>query len=244
MNNYFRHDFYARNDEKINNLIMKSGYEGLGLYWCILEMLYENDGWIDYECERIAFALRTDKDKIDTIIASFDLFIFDKSHTKLSSKRILEQIKFLKSKSEKAKISANIRWKDTMRTQCDSNAKALGTRMQIKENKIKENKSKLNNKSLQAKPAETDGQLINSLLKEFEPINPTINYGNKTQRKALQEMIKQFTYEKLLNTIKFAISIQGKPYSPVITTPYQLKENMGKLLIYYKKEENKKPLII
>lgn len=90
------------------------------------------------------------------------------------------------------------------------------------------------------KPAETEGQKINLLLKEFEIINPTINYGNKTQRKALQDMLKKFGYEKLLNTIKFAISIQGNQYAPTITTPYQLKENMGKLLVYYKKENNNK----
>ena len=92
----------------------------------------------------------------------------------------------------------------------------------------------------QAEPADN----INPLIKEFEVINPTINYGNTTQRNALKEMIKQFGYDKLLATIKFAVSIQGKPYSPTITTPCQLKENMGKLLVYYKKEEAKKPLII
>ena len=95
-------------------------------------------------------------------------------------------------------------------------------------------------KELQATPADN----INPLLKEFEVINPTINYGNTTQRKALQDMVKQFGYEKLLNTIRFAVSIQGKPYSPVITTPCQLKDNMGKLLVYFKKEENNKTIII
>lgn len=80
---------------------------------------------------------------------------------------------------------------------------------------------------------------INSLFKEFEPINPTINYGNKTQRKALQEMLKKFGREKLTNTIRYAVSIHGQPYSPTITTPHQLKEKMGELLSYYKKEANK-----
>jgi hypothetical protein len=87
------------------------------------------------------------------------------------------------------------------------------------------------------------GKQINELLKEFEPINPTINYGNKTQRKALEEMLKKFGYEKLLNTIKFAISKQGEKYAPTITTPIQLKNKLGELLVYYKKETDN-PIII
>ena len=82
------------------------------------------------------------------------------------------------------------------------------------------------------------GKQINELLKEFEPINPTINYGNKTQRKALEDMLKKFGYEKLLNTIKFAVSKQGEKYAPTITTPIQLKNKLGELLVYYKKETN------
>jgi len=93
---------------------------------------------------------------------------------------------------------------------------------------------------LQASPAIN----INPLIKEFEVINPTITYNNITQRKALEEMIKKFGYDELLNTIRLAVSIQGKPYSPVITTPCQLKDNMGKLLVYFEKEKNSKPKVI
>lgn len=77
---------------------------------------------------------------------------------------------------------------------------------------------------------------INLLLKEFEIINPTINYGNITQRKSLQELLDKFGYDKLLATIKFAVSVQGKDYTPTITTPIQLKNKLGDLMVYYKKE--------
>ena len=83
------------------------------------------------------------------------------------------------------------------------------------------------------------GQQINILLKEYESINPTINYGNKTQRKVLKDMLKQFGYEKLLNTIKYAVNVQGQKYAPTITTPYQLKTKLGDLMVFYKKEINK-----
>ena len=84
---------------------------------------------------------------------------------------------------------------------------------------------------------------INILLKEFESVNPTINYGNKTQRKTLQELLDKFGYEKLLSIIKFAVSVQGKTYTPTITTPIQLKNKLGDLIVYYKKENNNKPII-
>lgn len=92
--------------------------------------------------------------------------------------------------------------------------------------------------------ATKDKKQIDFLINEFKPINPTINFGNITERKSIKEMLKQFGYEKLLGTIKFAVSVQGQQYAPVITTPYQLKANMGKLMVYYQKENNKKPIII
>lgn len=103
---------------------------------------------------------------------------------------------------------------------------------------IDNTKDNITKDNIAGKPAESNN--INILLKEFEPINPTINYGNKTERQAIQDLLKQFGHEKLLNTIKFAVSIQGQQYAPVITTPYQLKQNMGKLLIYYRRESTPK----
>ena len=87
------------------------------------------------------------------------------------------------------------------------------------------------------------GNEINLLLKEFEEVNPTINYGNKTQRKSLEYLVKKFGYQKTLNTIKFAMSVQGNKYAPTITTPLQLKNKLGDLLVFYKKEKET-PMIV
>ncbi len=78
---------------------------------------------------------------------------------------------------------------------------------------------------------------IQEIMKLFYEVNPTLNFGNKTQRKAALELIKKFGYEKTLNTIKLSNSIQGKRYAPTITTPLELKNSMGKLLVYYKREQ-------
>ena len=79
---------------------------------------------------------------------------------------------------------------------------------------------------------------INSLLQEFETINPTLNYGNTTERDSCKRLVKKYGVEKVRNCIRVAISVQGRPYSPVITTPYQLEKNLGKLLVFMKREEH------
>jgi len=81
---------------------------------------------------------------------------------------------------------------------------------------------------------------IQEILNIFYKINPTLNFGNKTERNAVDELIKKFGFEKLKNTIFYAISIQGNKYSPVITTPLEFKRNLAKLMIYYKREQEPK----
>ncbi|MFM9060957.1 MAG: hypothetical protein ACKOQP_04745, partial [Bacteroidota bacterium] len=89
--------------------MMKQGLEGIGLFWCLVEMLWERQGKIPMsECECIAFALRTDCDRIATLINDFDLFQNDGEC--FWSESIFERLELLKSKSNKAKESAKLRW--------------------------------------------------------------------------------------------------------------------------------------
>jgi hypothetical protein len=53
-------------------------------------------------------------------------------------------------------------------------------------------------------------------------------------------LLKEYGLEKTINTIKYAIEISGKQYAPIITTPFQLKNNLAKLIIYYKREQEPK----
>lgn len=87
----------------------------------------------------------------------------------------------------------------------------------------------------------TDSEQIQQVMEVFYKINPTLNWGNKTQRKAIAEMIQKFTFEKTKGLAEYAVSIQGLPFSPTITTPYQLKEKASALIVYHQKELNSKP---
>ena len=69
----------------------------------------------------------------------------------------------------------------------------------------------------------------------FKTNNPLLDYGNKTERKAAAELIKQFGLEETLKMATYAVSIQGQKYAPLITTPYQLKVKYTQLAIYEKK---------
>lgn len=80
---------------------------------------------------------------------------------------------------------------------------------------------------------------LSNLFNLFSKINPTINYGNKTERNALKELIKKGGYNKMLEAVRYAIKIQGEKYAPVITTPLQLKNKLGSLIVYWKKNNNK-----
>jgi len=88
-----------------------------------------------------------------------------------------------------------------------------------------------------AKLAETDP--INEIFDIFyKTVNPTINFGHKTNRAAVEFMVKKFGLNKVKKLATYACSVQGNKYAPTIVTPYQLREKMGELMVYYKKENN------
>lgn len=111
---YFPHDYNARADRKMVNLNMSYGMMGVGVYWCLVEMLYEEGGYLPIEYERISFELREDTDVIRHIINDFDLFKTDDE--KFWSESVLVRLNQRCEKSEKARKSINKRWekiKDT-----------------------------------------------------------------------------------------------------------------------------------
>ena len=71
---YFSHDYNTRNDFKIKKLIMKLGYTAYGVYWALIEDLYNNDNKLLYDLELLAFDFRVDEEIIEAIINNFDLF--------------------------------------------------------------------------------------------------------------------------------------------------------------------------
>jgi len=131
---YFSHDYNARNDIKIKRLISKHGYLGFGIFWAIVEDLYNNANALptDYDC--IAYEFRTDEKVVFSVINDFELFIVKDGF--FGSVSIENRINERNAKSIKARESANLRWN---KNKIDANA--LPTQSEcnaIKESKVKD----------------------------------------------------------------------------------------------------------
>lgn len=134
---YFSHDYNARSDEKILKLIQNEGWEGYGLFWAIVEKLYEADGFLDEDYDCIAFDLRTDSERIARLVNDYKLFKV--ASKKICSDSVLARLRKRKGKSEKARQSAVFRWDKQKKK--DANAlRTLSEGNAIKERKGKENK--------------------------------------------------------------------------------------------------------
>ena len=66
--NYFQHDYRSRLDEKLLEVRMKHGIAGFGIYWCLVEMLHEGNGFIKKKPELIAFELQTNIEIVKDVI--------------------------------------------------------------------------------------------------------------------------------------------------------------------------------
>jgi K+ transporter len=122
----------------------------------------------------------------------------------------------------------------------------------LRENRIEENRREENRreenilakKSTNKKPSSENkfSQEIGEIIQLFTEINPALNYSNKTQRKAVLDMIKKFGYQEVLRMAKQTISIQGEQYAPRVTTPYTMYQKLGDIAIYFKANNNPKIL--
>lgn len=136
--NFFPHDYNARNDKKLVNLNMLGGLEFIGLYWCLIELMYESENGRIYssECERIAFELRTQCDKIFSVLHT-DLFIFENDYFISTSQQ--KRAEIINKKKAANAAAARVRWgSDANAKQTQSKRKA-NVRNKVN-NIIKQNK--------------------------------------------------------------------------------------------------------
>jgi len=193
---YFSHDYNARTDPKIKRLLARHGMVGYGLFWSIVEDLYNNANALPLDCDGIAYDLRSDVNLVHSVIHDFNLFQIDgQTFGSVSVERRLSE---RKTKSNSAKNSANIRWQKYRESQL-LNANAMQTHSDgnaIKERKGKEIKEK------EIKVESNTRDL--SIYGNFETVSKNITEDEIFLTEAAHllnttiETVKEFSEKKLL----------------------------------------------
>lgn len=74
----FAHEFGARNNTQLKIIRLYHGMAGIGIYWCIIEILYENGGEFPMEdIDVMASAFGCESSVVRSIVCDFNLFVVD-----------------------------------------------------------------------------------------------------------------------------------------------------------------------
>lgn len=152
---FFPHDFGARNDPKLLSLMETHGVAGIGVFWCIIEQIYEQGGMLPLSsCKSIAFALHVDGGVVEDVVLNHGLFQNDGET--FWSESVNNRLDRRKDIAEKRKAAAEKRWQSTPKkgdesksnaNAQDNNANAmLCNAIKEKERKEKENINTESNK--------------------------------------------------------------------------------------------------
>lgn len=197
MKNYFSHDYYSRNDPKVVRLFMKHGLSGIGAYWCIVEMLYEQGGYLSLdEYERITFELRTDENVIRYLIYESELF--ENDGEKFWSETAIDRLNKRAEKSQKARESIENRWNKSRKN--TNEIRTYNECNTIKEKEIKE-KGKDNKEKFDFKKSLMSLGIEEKIISDWLTV--------RKQKKAANT-------ETALNSIKTQIELSGLPANECI----------------------------
>ena len=186
---YFSHDYNARNDAKIKNLIRKHGINGYGIFWAIVEDLYNNANALPTDYESIAYDLRSDAETVKSIISDFDLFVFDGNN--FGSVSIEKRLNERNEKSKNARLAAESRWnkvkEDANAMQTHSNRNAIKERKgkeikDIKENDITARKLKFS-QTLEPFLSVYGKNMLNDFYLYWTEVNPSETKFRKENEK-------------------------------------------------------------
>ena len=142
---YFLHQSNSFYDYKIIKMRSKLGIESYGIFWAVLELLFneENKLCID-DYNALAFSLQCDSALLKQVIEDFDLFVIEDGC--FYSKRLNEHIEEINTKSIKAKENAKKRWNNAtaMQPHSDRNASISISSSKSINKRIEEFKNSIN----------------------------------------------------------------------------------------------------
>ena len=169
---FFPHDFGARNDPKLLSLMESHGVGGIGVFWCIIEQIYEQGGTLPLSsCKSVAFALHVDCKIIEDVVLNHGLFQNDGKM--FWSESVNNRLDKRKDIANKRKEAAQKRWKSAQNENEESNCNASASKNNANAehcNAIKGKKRKGNIKKISSKEdmkkGENDKRFTPPLLEE------------------------------------------------------------------------------
>ena len=212
---YFSHDSNARNDEKILMLRAEHGWEGYGIYWLLIEMMFESTDTCLYHSKTkgIAVANNIDITLLQSVITTCieeELFISnnDKFFSQSLDRRKQNMLNLRKKKSEAGKKGMASRWEsnNTDITQLkqsnntDITKHNKGKERIVKDSIVKESKKDKEPKGSMSIANTNDLQSIldywnqHSKLKDITQITPK-------RKKFLEVRIKENGIDSIYTTI-------------------------------------------
>ena len=238
---YFSHDYNARDDEKIKNLVYKKGMEGYGVFWCIIEDLYQNEGSLGYDCKRIAYELHVDEGLVESVINDFNLFTLHGMQIKSAS--VLRRLNSRKSISKKRQKAANTRWKqqgaNALQKKCKSNA--------IKESKVKESKVKnITSNEVIVTPKKYGNEKINKFYETIKQLTGLSPVAGKQSRQYASNFLKALKKEYkdkdevvlAENIVKASLALKDNWHSTKCNDPKHLFYNWQEIILKTKNLKN------
>ena len=217
--------------------------QGSQLLYFHLAMRADDDGFVNSPKKIMRFAGAKDDD-MKVLIGKQFILPFQsgvivikhwKEHNSIRKDRKIETI----YKEEMALLSED----NNGIYELQPNDNQIATKRPPKLSKVKLSKDKLINIAEETS-ADTE---FKSLYNEFIELNPHLNWGNKSERKATQELLDKHGFEQSMGIVKLYKENMADKFCPVATKPTAFVRKMGDLGVYFsklKEEENNKPKTI
>lgn len=161
---YFPHDYLALDDTKIQDMLFDIGCVGYGIFWALIEVLYQERGRYPLSSVKyVAYKAHADLETTIKVIHNYGLFGYDDtyfwSESQLRRQKTRDEISESKRKGGRARAEKTKQMQSNNQANADNNDNICLTNAQqmlnddsanaekmpaIKENKIKEKKNKDN----------------------------------------------------------------------------------------------------
>lgn len=144
---YFNHDQNASNDDRILAIREKYGWEGIGIFWAILETMSRNDGYVLFTLiGGISIGYGIKKEYLSEFLEfAYCVKLFKKDKQGYYSERMIRQLNYRKECSEFGKKGAEIRWGNNSHPNSQNIATPIAQEKRREEKRIQEERIQENN---------------------------------------------------------------------------------------------------